>query len=88
MCAVDAHTDWISAITVAGKSVTLSTGDAALSAIDTGTTLIGGPAADVRNFWANVQGSQALSGQNKGYYSYRTIPFSHRLSHFRTDVIP
>jgi cathepsin D len=60
----------MSAITVAGKSVTLSTGDAALSAIDTGTTLIGGPSVDVRNFWANVPGSQALTGSNKGYYSY------------------
>jgi hypothetical protein len=39
MCTADADTDYIS-ITVAGKSVTLSTGDAAL--IDIATTLIGG----------------------------------------------
>jgi cathepsin D len=60
----------MSAITVSGKAVTLSTGDAAISAIDSGTTLIGGPSADVSSYWANVPGSQALSGQNKGYYSY------------------
>jgi len=60
----------MSAISVVGKSVTLSTGNAALAAIDTGTTLIGGPSADVSNFWATVPGSQALTGQNAGYYSF------------------
>jgi cathepsin D len=59
----------ISALTTSGKTVKLTT-DATLSAIDTGTTLIGGPSQDVRNFWANVPGSEPLTGQNEGYYGY------------------
>jgi hypothetical protein len=59
-------------LNVAGKAVKIATGSAALSAIDTGTTLIGGPTADVNSFWASVPGSQPLSGQNVGYFTYRT----------------
>jgi len=47
-------------------SITRST---ALSAIDTGTTLIGGPTADVNRIWRAVPQAQALSGVNAGYFA-------------------
>ncbi|KAJ8507992.1 hypothetical protein ONZ45_g9695 [Pleurotus djamor] len=42
----------LASITVNGQNVRVSTGDAGVSAIDTGTTLIGGPTADVQAIWA------------------------------------
>lgn len=59
----------ISAITVNGNTVTPSSSEA-LAAIDTGTTLIAGPSDAVANIWAQVEGSQALSGQMAGFFSY------------------
>ena len=59
------------ALTVNGESVTLSSGSGAYAAIDTGTTLIGGPNTEVANIYAQISGSEALSGSYDGYYSYR-----------------
>lgn len=59
----------ISAITVNGNTVTPSSSEA-LAAIDTGTTLIAGPSDAVANIWSQVEGSQALSGQMAGFFSY------------------
>lgn len=59
----------MSAITVQGQSVQISTGNAALAAIDTGTTLIGGPTADVNAIWAAVPGSAAVADQ-QGFFSF------------------
>ncbi|EIN11477.1 acid protease [Punctularia strigosozonata HHB-11173 SS5] len=59
-----------SKITVGGSSISIQTGSNALAAIDTGTTLIGGPTNDVANFWAAVDGSQALTGNNAGFYAF------------------
>lgn len=56
---------------VNGKSVQISTGDAALAAIDTGTTLIGGPTDGVKAIWDAVPNSQPLSGQMEGFYAFR-----------------
>lgn len=39
-------------------------------AIDTGTTLIGGPADEVKMFYANIPGALPASGSYQGYYSY------------------
>ena len=58
-------------ITVQGKSVKIATGDGAMSAIDTGTTLIGGPSVDVQSIWAAVPGSQPMDGNMQGFYSFR-----------------
>jgi cathepsin D len=58
----------MSSVSVQGKNVQISTG--AMSAIDTGTTLIGGPSADVQNIWAAVPGSQPMEGDMQGYYSF------------------
>jgi cathepsin D len=43
-----------------------------MSAIDTGTTLIGGPTTDVQNIWAQVPGSTAMGGSMTGFYEFRT----------------
>jgi cathepsin D len=58
---------------VNGKSVSLPSGDSAIAAIDTGTTLIGGPTAAVDAIWGAVSGSQALTGNLTGYFAFRTF---------------
>ena len=59
------------AVTVNGNSVAITTtGTAALSAIDTGTTLIGGPTDDVAAIWAAVPGS-AASRDQQGFFEFR-----------------
>ncbi len=59
------------AVRVNGQSISVRTGSAALSAIDTGTTLIGGPSDDVAAIWAAVPGA-TLSTANPGFYTFRT----------------
>ncbi|KIK02661.1 hypothetical protein K443DRAFT_677390 [Laccaria amethystina LaAM-08-1] len=58
----------MSAITVQGQSVQITTGNAALAVFDTGTTLIGGPTADVKAIWAAVPGSAVVNGTE--YFSF------------------
>lgn len=58
-------------ITVNGNSVTLPYGN--LAAIDTGTTLIGGPTDAVAAVYAQIPGSQQLSGNLAGFYGFRTF---------------
>ncbi|KAM0747333.1 acid protease [Meredithblackwellia eburnea MCA 4105] len=41
-----------------------------LVAIDTGTTLIGGPSAFVRTLYAQIPGALPATGDHTGYYSY------------------
>lgn len=63
-----------SAVSVGGTSVAITTGTTALAAIDTGTTLIGGPTTDVAAIWAAVPGSQA--SQEQGFFEFRaSFPF-------------
>lgn len=68
----DAQTFWVlglQAVTVQGKNVAISKGDAALSAIDTGTTLIGGPSADVNAIWAAVPGARPVTNM-AGFFTF------------------
>jgi len=58
----------VSAITVNGRSVTLPSGNVA--AIDTGTTLIGGPSDAVAAIFAQIPGSQPLGGNLVGFYGF------------------
>ncbi|KAI0741353.1 acid protease [Daedaleopsis nitida] len=66
-------TYWIqemTGLTVNGNSVSLPSGSGSYAAIDTGTTLVGGPPDIIDAFYAQVSGSQALTGDNEGYYTY------------------
>lgn len=63
------------AITSQGSAITISSGSSALAAIDTGTTLIGGPADAVAEIYSNIPNAEAGTGQLEGYYIYREYCF-------------
>ncbi|KAJ6498541.1 acid protease [Mycena vitilis] len=61
----------LSAATVQGKSVAITTGNSAISAIDTGTTALGGPTKDVSAIWAAVPGASAVPDQGgQGFFQF------------------
>ena len=66
------------ALTVNGNSVNI--GSTTAAAIDTGTTLIGGPSAAVKAFWGGVSGAVALTGNLTGFYAFR--PYTSLLNPF------
>lgn len=69
----DAVSFWtlpLSSMTVQGNSISLGTGQNTYSAIDTGTTLIGGPQAAVDAIYSNIPGSSPGTGNYEGYYSF------------------
>jgi cathepsin D len=58
-------------MTVQGNSVSLPTGTASYSAIDTGTTLVGGPSSAIAAIFAQIPGSAPGTGDFEGYFTYR-----------------
>lgn len=58
----------VEAVTVGGTAASGVTNREA--AIDTGTTLIGAPTADVAAVYAQIPNSVALTGSNTGFYEY------------------
>jgi len=69
----DAVTFWtlpVTSLMAQGNSVAVGTGSASYAAIDTGTTLVGGPASIIANLYAQIPGSAAASGNYQGYYTY------------------
>ncbi|KAJ7180625.1 aspartic peptidase A1 [Mycena filopes] len=60
----------VKAITVQGNSISVSSGTNSYAAIDTGTTLVGGPPADIANIYAQIPDSSAGTGNYEGYYMY------------------
>ena len=60
-------------MTVQGQSIAIATGPSALSSIDTGATLIGGPPADVRAIYAAIPGAQ--SPGKGGFWEFRMFLF-------------
>lgn len=60
----------ISDLTVQGSSVTLTSGTNSYAAIDTGTTLVGGPSDVIAEVYAQIPDSQAGTGDYDGYYIY------------------
>ena len=63
--------DLAAGVNVQGTSVSIPTGSNALAAIDTGTTLIGGPTDSVAAIYAAIPNSNKLSGQMEGFFSFR-----------------
>lgn len=59
-----------------GNSVSVPTGSSALSAIDTGTTLIGGPSNAVQAIYSAIPGAQPLGGQMEGFFAFRKLMFA------------
>ena len=53
-----------------GNSVTLSSGSGSYAAIDTGTTLVGGPSSVIASMYEQIPGSEAGTGNYEGYYIY------------------
>jgi len=60
----------LTTLTVQGNSITLPSGKDSYAAIDTGTTLIGGPQDTIAAIYASIPGSEPASGDYEGYYSY------------------
>ncbi|KDQ50723.1 hypothetical protein JAAARDRAFT_41815 [Jaapia argillacea MUCL 33604] len=60
----------LTSLTVQGAAVTVPTGASAYSAIDTGTTLVGGPSATIAQIYAQIPGSAPGTGNFEGYYTY------------------
>jgi len=61
----------ISGITIQGNSITPPTGSSAEAMIDSGTTLIYGPASTVEEVYSNIPNAQMIeSGDWAGYYQY------------------
>lgn len=64
---------WIlpmTSLTVQGSSISIPSGSSSYSAIDTGTTLIGGPSSVIQSIFAQIPGSQPGTGNWQGYYTY------------------
>ncbi|KAJ7879486.1 aspartic peptidase A1 [Mycena olivaceomarginata] len=59
----------VSEVTVQGTPLKIATGNDALAAIDTGTTLIGGPTTDVENLWAQIKGSAKIPSM-PGFFQF------------------
>jgi cathepsin D len=53
------------------------TSQASYTAIDTGTTLIGGPTETIKAIFADIPGSAPGTGDYQGYYTY---PCEHKIS--------
>ncbi|KAJ3782577.1 aspartic peptidase domain-containing protein, partial [Lentinula aff. detonsa] len=58
----------MNSLTVQSQSVSLGS-SSQLSAIDTGTTLIGGPSDAVQNFYGSIAGSSTVQGE-QGFFSF------------------
>jgi cathepsin D len=58
-------------LAVQGVPITVpTTGTSSFAAIDTGTTLVGGPQATIASIFAQVPGSVAGTGDYEGYWMY------------------
>ncbi|KZT07400.1 aspartic peptidase A1 [Laetiporus sulphureus 93-53] len=69
----DQRTYWlqeITSMTVQGNTIDLESGSSSYAAIDTGTTLVGGPSAAIAAIYEQIEGSAAGAGSLSGYYTY------------------
>jgi cathepsin D len=58
----------ISGLTVQGTSISLGSNN--MVAVDTGTTLIGGPQSIIESIYAAIPGSERMTGAYANYYQY------------------
>lgn len=61
----------LAAVDVNGTPLDLSPDSVSLAAIDTGTTLVGGPSEIISDLYANIPGSAPGTGNHTGYYTFR-----------------
>ena len=54
-----------------GQTLQLSNDNSALSAIDTGTTLVGGPSNAVQAVYQSIPNAVQLTGQMQGFFAFR-----------------
>lgn len=66
----DAHYWQIPIASMSSQGQSISLGSATAAAIDTGTTLIGGPSDVVASIYAAIPGSQRMTGSYANYYEY------------------
>ncbi|KAI0057208.1 acid protease [Artomyces pyxidatus] len=57
-------------LNVNGNAITLPSGSGSYAAIDTGTTLVGGPNDQISAIYAQIPNSNPASGNYEGYYTY------------------
>jgi len=82
---VDTTAYWtltLSGLTVNSNSVTLPSASSSQAAIDTGTTLVGGPSSVISALYAQIPGSSPGTGNYQGYYIYRAhslLPLFYRV---------
>lgn len=76
-----------SALTVQGNAITLGSGKDSYSAIDTGTTLIGGPQDAVAAIYASIPDSSPETGNYEGYYTYRESSYQPCKLRFMKNLI-
>jgi cathepsin D len=60
----------VTSVSVQGNVITLPTGSSSFSAIDTGTTLVGGPSQAIAEIYAQIPDSAPGTGNFEGYYTY------------------
>ncbi|KAF5338652.1 hypothetical protein D9611_012797 [Ephemerocybe angulata] len=60
----------ITSISVQNQSINAPSGDQAYAAIDTGTTLVGGPSSFIAEIFKQIPGSAPGKDDFKGYYTY------------------
>ena len=63
-------------ITIQNNSITPPTGQQSYAAIDTGTTLIGGPESYISQIFDQIPGSAPGTGSFENYYTYRKLTLS------------
>ncbi|TFK52001.1 acid protease [Heliocybe sulcata] len=60
----------LTALNVQGNTLTFSSSSSSYAAIDTGTTLVGGPPSAIAQLYSQIPDSAPGTGQFEGYYTY------------------
>ena len=63
------------ALNVQGNTISLPSGVSSYAAIDTGTTLVGGPPQYISEIFAQIPGSRPGTENFQSYYTYRAFVF-------------